>query len=61
MSVPNVTVMAVTTEGFVVTDEQKTGTIYILNKTAVNIGDKISIMGTKSTDTQSLSIVDCDI
>ena len=53
--------MAVTTEGFVVTDEQKTGTIYILNKTAVNIGDKISIMGTKSTDTQSLSIVDCDI
>lgn len=61
VAVPNVTVMAVTTEGFVVTDEQKTGTVYILNKTAVNIGDKISIMGTKSTDTQSLSIVDCDI
>ena len=61
VSVPNVTVMAVTTEGFVVTDDQKSGTVYILNKSEVNIGDKISIMGTKSTDTQSLSIVDCDI
>lgn len=62
VSVPNITVMAITTTGFVATDDQKTGNIYVLNnsKEVVNVGDKVSIMGDKLTDTQSLAYIDAD-
>lgn len=52
--------MGVTTEGFIVTDARNTGVIYILNKTQVQVGDKVALKGTKSSDTQSLALVDCD-
>lgn len=62
VSVPNITVMAITTEGFVATDEQNANNVYVLNNSAieVNIGDKVSIMGSKYTNTQSLPYVDAD-
>lgn len=60
VSVPEAIVMGVTTEGFIVTDARKTGVIYILNKTQVQVGDKVALKGTKSSDTQSLALVDCD-
>lgn len=61
VSVPDITVMAVTTEGFIATDEQKTGNVYIVNPTTVAVGDKVSIMGVKATDTQSLTLIDSDV
>lgn len=60
VSVPEAIVMGVTTEGFIVTDARNTGVIYILNKTQVQVGDKVALKGTKSSDTQSLALVDCD-
>lgn len=63
VSVPNITVMAITTTGFVATDGQKTGNVFVLNKTTekVNVGDKVSIMGAKLTDAQSLAYIESDV
>lgn len=60
VSVPNVTVMALTTKGFIVSDQQNSGNVYIFNTTPVAVGDKVSLMGSKSTDTKLVS-VGCDI
>lgn len=60
VSVPGVTVMAVTSTGFIVTDEQKANNVYILGESTVNIGNKVSILGTKSSNTQSLAIIKAD-
>lgn len=60
VSVPNVTVMAVTSAGFIVTDEQNANNVYVLDKSTVNIGDKVSILGVKSSNTQSLTIINAD-
>lgn len=60
VSVPNVTVMAVTSAGFIVTDEQKTNNVYVQSVQTVDIGDKVSIMGVKSSNTQSLPIINAD-
>lgn len=59
-SLPEATVMAITTKGFIVTDKQITGTLYVLNDSKVALGDKIAIKGIKSTDAQALVVVDCD-
>lgn len=60
VSVPNVTVMALTSAGFIVTDEQKSNNVYVLSQTTVEVGDKVSIMGVKSSNTQSLPIINAD-
>lgn len=60
LSIPEATVMAVTTKGFVVTDKEATGNLYVLNETAVSIGDKVSILGVKTSDMQSMVAVECD-
>lgn len=62
VSIPNITVMAITTEGFVATDDQKAVNIYVLNNSTVDvsIGDKVTIMGAKYTNTQSLPYIDSD-
>ena len=60
VSVPNVTVMAVTSAGFIVTDEQNANNVYVLGESTLDIGDKVSIMGVKSSNTQSLTIIDAD-
>lgn len=61
VSVPNVTVMAVTTKGFIVTDAQGADNVYVLSDTKVQVGDKISIKGDKATDTQTLPYIVGDI
>lgn len=61
VSVPNITVMAITTAGFVASDDQNSENIYVINSSKVNIGDKVSIMGTKDTDAQSLVYIDSDV
>lgn len=60
VSVPNVTVMALTTSGFIVTDEQKTNNVYVLSEAVVELGDKISIMGDKSSNSQKLPLIEAD-
>lgn len=60
VSLPNVVVMTLTTDGFVVSDTENSGNVYVINSTAVNIGDNLSLRGTKGSDTQSLAIVECD-
>ena len=63
VSVPDVIVMAVTTAGFVVNDVLQSGNIYVLNSTTktVAVGDKVSLMGSKETDTHSLPVIDSDV
>src|SRR5690554_2155774 len=39
--VPDVTVMAITSTGFIISDEQNTNNIFVLGETTVNIGDKV--------------------
>lgn len=58
--IPNVVVVAVTTSGFIVADEQQSGNVYVLNDTEVNVGDKVTLLGIKATDTQSLTVVEGD-
>lgn len=60
VSIPDVVVMAVTTDGFMVSDTENSGNVYVINSTSVNIGDNLSLRGTKGSDTQSLAIVECD-
>lgn len=60
VSVPDVTVMAITSAGFVVTDEQNTNNVYVLGESTVKIGDKVSILGDKSSNTQSLLLINAD-
>lgn len=59
--IPDVIVAAVTTQGFIAVDQQQNSNIYILNSsTAVNVGDKVTLLGIKSTDTQSFAVVESD-
>lgn len=60
VSIPDVIVVAVTTDGFIVSDAENSGNVYIMNTTPVKIGDRMSLRGTKGSDTQSLAIVECD-
>lgn len=60
VSIPDVIVVAVTTDGFIVSDAENSGNAYIINSTPVSVGDRLSLRGTKGTDTQSLAIVECD-
>jgi len=56
--VPQVTVTAVTTEGFIVSDG--TVNIFMQSSSAVSVGDNVSVKGTKLSDTHSLPYVECD-
>jgi hypothetical protein len=60
VSVPDVTVMAVTSAGFIVTDEQNVNSAYVLGETMVNVGDLVSILGDKTSNSQSLAIIEAD-
>lgn len=61
VSVPNVTVMALTTSGFIVTDAENAHNVYVLgDAAAVSIGDKVTLLGEKISNSQSLPIVDAD-
>lgn len=54
VSVPGVTVTAVTTKGFVATDAQSQVNVYMLTAASVNIGDKVSVKGLKYTQSGGL-------
>lgn len=60
VSVPDVTVMAVTSAGFIISDEQNVNNVYVLSETAVNVGDKVSILGDKTSNSQSLALIEAD-
>lgn len=56
--VPRVTVTAVTTKGFIVSDGSVN--IFMQSSSAVSVGNEISVKGTKLADTYSLPYVECD-
>lgn len=60
VSVSEITVTAVTTAGFMATDVQNGTNMYMQSTLPVSVGDKISVKGTKTTDSQSLALVECD-
>jgi hypothetical protein len=60
VSVPDVTVMAVTSAGFIISDEQNVNNVYVLSETAVNVGDMVSILGDKTSNSQSLAMIGAD-
>lgn len=61
VSVPSAVVVAVTTKGFVVSDEQMANSVFVADAAKVAVGDKISLKGTKSIDSQKLpTVTDCD-
>lgn len=61
VSVPAAVVVAVTTKGFVVSDERMTDNVFVADAAKVAVGDKVSIKGTKSSDAQKLpTVTDCD-
>lgn len=60
VSVPDVTVMAITAVGFIVSDEQNIHNAYVLSETGVNVGDKVSILGDKASNSQSLAMIEAD-
>ncbi len=61
ISVPSALVVAVTTKGFVISDNTMTDNVFVSNGTKVAVGDKISLKGSKASDTQKLpTVVDCD-
>ncbi len=61
ISVPSAIVVAMTTKGFIISDSGNTDNIFVSNDTKVAVGDKISLMGTKSSDSQKLAtVIDCD-
>ncbi len=61
VSVPSAIVVAVTTKGFVISDDQMTDNVFVSDDTKVAVGDKIELKGTKSSDSQKLAtVIDCD-
>lgn len=60
VSVSEITVTAVTTAGFMATDARNGTNMYMQSTLPVSIGDKVSVKGTKATDSQSLALVECD-
>lgn len=62
LSVKQANVMALTTKGFIVSDDDNNNgsNIYVMSEEPVMVGDKISIKGTKNTDSQKLVYIECD-
>ena len=60
VSIPSALVVALGPDGFMVSDAANSGSVYVMSTETVAIGDKVSILGTKGSDTQSLAIVECD-
>lgn len=53
-------VTAVTTSGCIVTDAQYAVNMFLQTATAVNVGDKVAVKGSKGTDAHALPYVVCD-
>jgi hypothetical protein len=61
VSITSATVVAVTTRGFIASDMTNSANIYMTSPVIVKVGDKIAIKGTKLTDSQKLSYIQCDV
>lgn len=60
VSIKNVLVSAITDEGFMATDTEHGSNMYMQGNATVQIGDKVSVKGSKATDMQSLTYVTVD-
>lgn len=60
VSIKNVLVSAITDEGFMATDTEHGSNMYMQGNATVQIGDKVSVKGSKATDMQSLAYVAVD-
>ena len=56
----DIIVSAVTLDGFVASDAQSNANILFKSSQTVRIGDKVSVKGSKSSDTHKLALVECD-
>lgn len=56
----DIIVSAVTSDGFVASDAQSNANILFKSSLTVRIGDKVSVKGSKSSDTHNLALVECD-
>ena len=60
VTINDIIVCAVTSEGFVASDAQSNASIYFKGSGSVKTGDKVSVKGTKTSDTHALAMVECD-
>lgn len=56
----DIIVSAVTSDGFVASDAQSNANILFKSNQTVRIGDKVSVKGSKTSDTHKLALVECD-
>ena len=56
----DIIVSAVTLDGFVASDAQSNANILFKSSQTVRIGDKVSVKGSKNSDTYKLALVECD-
>lgn len=63
LSLPNVIVTAVTSKGFVISDQatKNESNIYVYNTTPVEVGNKVNVKGVKYTDQYGLVYVESDV
>lgn len=59
VKIPSALVMAVTAKGFVISDDQQSGVIFVADTKEVTVGDKVCVWGTKSSDGTKLPIISC--
>lgn len=59
VKIPSALVMAVTTKGFIISDDQQSGAIFVEDTEKVAVGDKVCVWGTKSSDGAKLPIISC--
>ncbi len=60
VAVSEAIVSAVTNKGFIATDATNSANIFMQTTASVNVGDKVSVKGSKGTENGSLTLVTCD-
>ena len=60
LSVSDAIVAAVTTNGFIATDATNSANIFMQSTASVNVGNKVTVKGSKNTESNSLVYVECD-
>ena len=59
VKIPSALVMVVTNKGFIISDDQQSGAIFVEDTEKVAVGDKVCVWGTKSSDGAKLPIISC--
>lgn len=60
VTINDIIVSAVTSDGFVASDAQSNANILFKSNQTVRIGDKVLVKGSKTSDTHKLALVECD-